>query len=329
MKFTKTLSLLAVFAVIALMFAGCSPTTSDNGSAASKSEKIAVIQLVSNDAFDQMRNGFVETMKSDGYTDDNFILMNANGDQSQLPTLVQNAISSNVDLIVTVATPATAAVVASDTDIPNLFIAVSDPIGNNIIADWNTIDHNSTGTSNPIPADKIMELASTLTPGYTKVGMMCNPAEKNAVSTCNAVKKYLDTQGISYTQKDVVNPATDVVTAVDALISENVDILFVPNDSSLQSYMATIAGKATEAKIPTYGSSAVMPATGALGAVAISDFNIGAKTADMAKQLFAGTDIKDIPSVAVEADETSINKSTAAKLGITIPSSLTINKEYE
>ena len=328
MKHLKPLSIFTALVVLAMSICGC--TQSQSGDAPSaKDEKIAVIQLVSNDAFDQMRDGFVETMKADGYTDDNFTLMNANGDQSQLPTLVQNAISSNVDLIVTVATPATAAVVSADTDIPNLFIAVSDPIGNKIIADWNTIDHNSTGTSNPIPADKIMELASTLTPGYSTVGMMCNPAEKNAVSTCNAVKKYLDEQGISYIQKDVVDPATDVVTAVDALIAENVDIIFVPNDSSLQSYMGTIAGKATEAKIPTYGSSAVMPATGALGAVAISDFNIGAKTAEMAKQLFAGTDIKDIPSIPVEADETSINKTTASKLGIEIPADLKVDKEYE
>lgn len=328
----KVKCMAAVLAAITMggLMASCSGTTNNAGESAGteKKEKIAVIQLVENGAFNDMRDGFIAGMKEDGYTDDNFQLYNANGDQSTLATIVQDAITAKSDLIVTVATPATAAVVAADTDIPNMFIAVSDPIGNSIISDWDVIDHNSTGTSNPVPADKIFELADQLTPGYTKVGMMCNPAEKNAVSTCKAAAEYLDSKNIEYIQKDVTSPATDALTAVAALIEAKVDIIFIPNDSSLQSYMESISGAATDAGIPTYGSSSVMPSTGALGAVAISDFNIGKKTAEMAKQLFAGEDIKNIPSVAVEADETSINYTTAEKLGITVPNTVQVDIKY-
>lgn len=323
-KITAGVMALAMVGVIA----GCGTNTNTASKDGAKKEKIAVIQLVENTAFNDMRDGFVETMKQNGYTDSNIQLYNANGDQSTLATIVRDAISSAPDLIVTIATPATAAVVAADTDIPNMFIAVSDPIGNKIIEDWDKINHNSTGTSNPIPADKIFELADKLTPGYSKVGIMCNPAEKNAVSTAKIAEEYLKSKSIECVRKDVTDPATDAITAVNALIEEKVDVIFMPNDSSLQSYMETITGAATEAKIPVYGSSAVMPKTGALASVAISDYNIGAKTAAMAMELFGGKKITEIPAVPVEADETAVNYKTAEKLGINIPDDLKVDVKY-
>lgn len=324
----KFLTITAAAALSASMLAGCGSTETKTATEGGKDEKVAIIQLVENQAFNDMKEGFMVKMIEDGYTEDSFRLYNANGDQSTLATIVQDAVASQPDLIVTIGTPATTAVVGADSDIPNMFISVSDPIGNKIISDWDVIDHNSTGTSNPIPVEQIFELADKLTPGYKKVGMMCNPAEKNAVGTCNALIAYLDEKGIEYSKKDVTDPATEAITSVNALISEGVDIIFMPNDSSLQSYMESITGAATDAGIPTYGSSSVMPATGALASVAISDFNIGGKTAEMALQLFGGTAITDIPSVPVEADETAVNKATAEKLGVTIPDDLTVDKEY-
>ena len=62
---------------------------------------------------------------------------------------------SGVDLIATIATPATQAMVNLETDIPVFFIAVSNPVGAGVITDMEKPDKNATGTSNAIPVEDI------------------------------------------------------------------------------------------------------------------------------------------------------------------------------
>ena len=74
---------------------------------------------------------------------------------------------------------------------------------------------------------------------------------------------------------------------------------------------------ARDAKIPVYGSSAVMVDSGAFATIAISDTEIGAQTADMALEYLNGTAMEDIAAVVVPASNMVINQDTADALGIT------------
>ena len=83
----------------------------------------------------------------------------------------------------------------------------------------------------------------------------------------------------------------------------------------VQSAMPQVAEVAREAKIPVYGSSAVMVQSGAFATISVSDTEIGAMTADMADTYLKGTAIGDIPSVVVSSFTTVINKTTADAIG--------------
>ena len=67
---------------------------------------------------------------------------------------------------------------------------------------------------------------------------------------------------------------------------------------------------ARDAKIPVYGSSAVMVDSGAFATIAISDTEIGAQTADMALEYLNGTAMEDIAAVVVPASNMVINQDT-------------------
>ena len=315
-----------VFAVMAavVMTAGvaaCSSSAEESSSGDSGDKtKIGIVQMADNGAFTDMREGFIAQMNAKGYDDSNteFIYKNAQGDASNLNTICQQMVSDGVDLVATIATPATQAMVNMKSDIPVVFISVSDPVGAGILSDMNAPENNATGTSNAIPVEDIFGLADELTPGIEKFGILYTSGEVNAVNTANSAKEYLDAAGIGY-EEIVVTNSSEVQQAAQQLCSE-CDAIFVPNDSVIQSAMPVVTAAAREAKVPVYGSSAVMVDEGAFATVAVSDTEIGAASADMAVEILQGKTAAEVPSVVVPATATVINKTTMEALGITVES---------
>ena len=221
------------------------------------------------------------------------------------------------DLVCTIATPATQAMVNLETDTPVVFIAVSAPVAAGVITDMDHPDKNATGTSNAIPVSDIFALNNQLTPDCKTFGFLYCTSEVNSVNTIEAAKEYCDANGLSYKEATVTN-SSEVQQAAQSLVG-SVDAMFVPNDSVIQASMTLVTEVARDAKIPVYGSSATMVDSGAFATVAISDKGIGAMSADMAVQILEGTAVADIPAVVVPASATVINNQTLEALGITLP----------
>lgn len=252
-----------------------------------------------------------------GYGEDNVTLVykNAQGDATNLNTICQEMVDSQVDLVAAIATPAAQAMVALESDIPVIFISVGNPVGAGVITEMEHPDKNATGTSNAIPINEIFELAQELTPQVQTYGLLYATNEVNSVTTIKNAKAYLDEQGLQYVEKVVTNSA-EVQQAAQSLVG-SADAIFVPNDSVIQAAMPLVAEVARDAKIPVYGSSAVMVDSGAFATVAITDTEIGAISADMAVQYLEGTAIADIPAQVVPANAIVINETTANLLEIT------------
>ena len=217
------------------------------------------------------------------------------------------------DLVCTIATPATQAMVNLETDTPVVFIAVSAPVAAGVITYMDHPDKNATGTSNAIPVSDIFALSNQLTPDCKTFGFLYCTSEVNSVDTIEAAKEYCDANGLSYKEATVTN-SSEVQQAAQSLVG-SVDAMFVPNDSVIQASMTLVSEVARDAKIPVYCSSAT---TVESGAFAISDKGIGAMSADMAVQILEGTAVADIPTVVVPASATVINNQTLEALGIAL-----------
>lgn len=282
--------------------------------------KVAIVQLVENGAFKDMREGFIARMRELGYTEDKvvFVEKNASGDMSNLYTIAQGVVDEKVDLIVTIATPATQAVVNLESDIPVFFISVANPIGAGVITDMQKPDKNATGASNAIPISENFKLAAKLTPETKDFGLIYCTSQVNSVTTIENAKAYLDANGYTY-KEAVVTASSEVYEAALSLVDQGVDGLFIPNDSVIQDAMEVISQVAKDAKIPVYGSSAVMVDSGAFATISISDPEIGAIVADMVHKHLTGTPVTEIPAVVVDKFTTVINKTTADAIGVTVP----------
>ena len=305
--------------VLSLTACGSDNDSNTQSAADSNGEKLTVgiVQLIDNGAFEDMREGFIQELNDKGYGEDKveIVYKNAQGDATVLNTICQDMVTDQVDLVATIATPAAQAMVAMESDIPVVFISVSNPVGAGIISDMEHPDKNATGTSNAIPISEIFELSDELTPGMQTYGLLYCTNEVNSVTTINQAKEYLDAQGLSYVEQIVTN-SNEVQQAAQSLVGQ-VDAIFVPNDSVIQAAMPLVAEVARDAKIPVYGSSAVMVDSGAFATVAITDTEIGAISADMAIQYLEGTAIADIPALVVPANAIVVNEQTAETLCIT------------
>ncbi len=318
---------LALSAVVVMGAAACSSSstteeeTTEETTEETSDEKtvIGIIQMADNDAFTDMREGFIAEMNANGFDDTNteFIYKNAQSDASTLNTICQQMVIDGVDLVCTIATPATQAMVNLQSDIPVVFVAVSNPVNAGVLTTLEEPDMNATGTSNPIPVTEIMELAAEITPDAQKFGILYTSSEVNSVDTANKAKAYMDENGIEYVEIAITN-SSEVQQAAQQLCSE-VDAIFIPNDAVVQSAMPVVTAAAREAGVAVYGSSAVMVQEGALATIAISDTEIGAISADMALQILVdGMTPAEIPALEVPGTEIVLNKTTMEAIGVEV-----------
>lgn len=296
----------------------CSGDDSQQADSGDDKLKVGIVQLIDNGAFEEMREGFIAELEAKGYGEDkvDIVYKNAQGDATNLNTICQEMVDSNVDLVAAIATPAAQAMVAMESDIPVIFISVGNPVGAGVITEMEHPDKNATGTSNAIPINEIFELSDSLTPGMQTYGLLYCTSEVNSVTTAENAKAYLTERGLHYVEKIVTN-SSEVQQAAQSLVGD-VDAIFVPNDSVIQAAMPLVAEVARDAKIPVYGSSAVMVDSGAFATVAITDTEIGAISADMAIEYLEGKAIADIPALVVPANAIVVNEDTMETLGITL-----------
>lgn len=319
----------AVFGTsLVLSLAACSGSSGETGQSQDSSQetssegqdeiRVGIIQMIENGAFNDMREGFIQELRDQGYGEDQLVIdyKCAQGDATNLQTIAQGMADGSYDLVATIATPATQAMVNMECDTPVIFIAVSAPEAAGVITDMEKPDKNATGTSNAIPVEDIFELSDKLTPGVETYGFLYCTSEVNSANTIESARAYCDSKGIAYVESSVTN-SSEVQQAVQSLAGQ-VDAIFIPNDSVIQSAMTLVTEVAREAQIPVYGSSATMVDSGAFATIAISDREIGAQTADMAITYLEGTPIEEIPSVVVPASDTVINRTTMEALGLDI-----------
>ncbi|WKY48054.1 ABC transporter substrate-binding protein [Eubacteriaceae bacterium ES3] len=317
----KKLLALVMMATMVVSLAACS-SSSDTSGSDGEVLKVGVIQMIENGAFDDMRDGFIDELRAQGYTEDQMeiVVKNAQGDASTLNTIAQEMADGSYDLVATIATPASQAFVNMKSETPQVFITVSDPIKAGILTTMEEPDHNATGTSNPIPIADIIDLSVELTPGISTFGIIYNTSEVNSVSTVNKAKELMEAGGYAV-EEAVVTNSSEVQQAIESLLTQ-VDAVFIPNDSVIQNAMPTVAEAAKNAGKPVYGSSAVMVDSGALATVAIGDRAIGAQSAKMAVEILNGKTPAEIPAIYMEATDTVINQTTATAIGVTIPEAI-------
>ncbi len=314
----KLLTLLLVLIMGLGTLSGCS---SESETAKQEVFKIGIVQPMDHPSLNQIRETIISELNAQGMEDKvEVIFKNANGDMSLLPSIMQDLLNDNVDMLVPIATPTAQAALASTQTVPIVFSAVSNPVEAGLVTSFEETTGNITGVSNSIAIEDIFELAGTLTPEAKVFGFVYNSSEINSTTGIERAKAYCDKNNIEYKEATITGTA-DLQQAAASLVDQ-VDAYFTPNDNTVASAMATYVQVATDAKLPIYAGADSMVKDGALATVGIDYTVLGKQTAAMIIRIFDGQTIEENHVEQIAEYANMININTANTLGITIPEEL-------
>lgn len=323
MKSGRLVAGIALAAASALVLSACSNGgKSDEGTGgddSAKTYKIGISQLVQHPALDAATAGFKDALKDAGlkveYDD-----QNANGEQSTAVTIAQNFASSDLDLVLAVATPAAQAAAQAITNVPVLFTAVTDAVSAELVDSNEKPGGNVTGTSDAAPIGDQLDLLTELVPGAKKIGIVYSSGEVNSEVQVKGAKEAAGERGMEIVTQTVTT-ANDIAQAAEAL--GDVDAIYVPTDNMVVAGISSLIKVAEEKKIPVIGAEAGTVEGGAVATLGIDYTKLGYQTGEMAvKILTEGADPAAMPVELSKEFNYVVNEGAAKRMGVTVPESI-------
>jgi len=309
----KKLFGLILLCIMGMAFAACGSDRNDSDYRFT----VGIIQMMDHPSLNEIREAFLDEMERLGFTDVDFdVRIGPGADMTALTSIAQIFVGNEVDLIMSITTPATQAAANATSDIPIVFGAVSDPVAAGLVASLDQPDRNITGTSDNLPVESVFELARMLAPEARTFGFVYNLGEDNSVAIINRVKAYFAAHGLNYYEAPVTGTA-DVQQAALSLIGR-VDAFFTPTDNTVAAAMPVFAQVAIEAGLPIFTGADSMVADGGLATVGVNYTVLGIETARIAASVLEGTPISDIPVVVMSEFTPTVNRETAEAIGLDI-----------
>src|SRR4051794_39481666 len=158
--------------------------------------------------------GFQDYLRSRNLPVD-LLMRDVKQDPSAFPNLVAEARALHVDLVVTWGTTVTLGMVSTYdrvnpgvnlTDIPVLFMIVTDPVDAHVVASLDRPGRNVSGTLFLVPEDVQLRAIRSYLP-FKKVGVIYNTNEVNAVLSTDKIRATAKQQGFELVERTVPNDA--------------------------------------------------------------------------------------------------------------------------
>ena len=320
---------MAASAVSALALTGCggaassaSTSTAASSEAASSAVagetfKVGIVNYVDHASLNQIvasvESRLDELGKEKGVTFDYAdYYANAQADQSNLNQIGADLVADGVDVIVAVATPTAATMLAAveDTEIPVVYSAVTDPAAAGFDG-----EENMTGTSDALNTDAIMNLIVAANPGIDTIGLLYDLSQDASTQAIADAKAFCEKNGIKVVEKNGTTTA-EVQMAAEALVAAGVKAVFTPTDNTIMTAELSIYESFIEAGVQHYTGADSFALNGAFVGYGVDYVQLGEATADMVAEILCdGKSAAEMPYQTFDNGIVTINTETAAALG--------------
>ena len=310
MKKIFCLMLTAFFALA--LFAGCQ---------SSSVPVIGISQFGEHGSLDNCREGFVQGLKDAGLKEGvDFVIdyQNAGFSPDTAAQIAQSFAAKKVALMCGIATPSaqTCFNEGAETNIPTIFVAVTDPVGAKLNSG------NVTGTSDALPVEGQLKLIRALQPEAKTVGVIYSLGEDNSLSSIKEYERLVAQYGFTLNAV-AVSAQAEVTQAVDKLIADGVDCLSNLTDNTVVGVLPAILEKTNQAGIPVYGSEIEQVNKGCIAGAGIDYIALGKQTGQMAAKILKGeTTAEALPFETISEYGLYVNSTAAQALNIAVPSEI-------
>jgi putative tryptophan/tyrosine transport system substrate-binding protein len=274
--------------------------------------------------FEFMRQG----LKERGYIEGQSIKFEfrwAEGKLDQLPELARELVGIPVDVLVTLAPPATVAARNATQTIPIVFVAIGEPVASGLVASLAQPGANLTGTTRMLPemSAKHVELLKTAVPSLSKLAVLWNPintSHRPALQAVEAVARSLSLQ----IHPLEVRGSAELDGAFVTISREGADgVLFIADPVffiNLKRMVDFVASR----RLPAIANFIEFPKLGGLMGYAPSIPDEFGHAAGHVDKILKGAKPTDLPVEQPTKFQLVINLKTAKALGIEVPLTLQV-----
>jgi putative tryptophan/tyrosine transport system substrate-binding protein len=264
---------------------------------------------------------FREALRDLGYAEGKNIQIEVRSAQTQvarLPELAAELVSSQVDVIVAIQTPAVYAAKNATHDIPIVMMA-GDPIGTGLISNLARPGGNLTGLSGAAAelAAKSLELIPEMVPGARRVGVLGNANDPFMKPFLEDIQQAAPEVRLQVHQI-IVRSSSELDGAFAAIARAQVDAVMI--QGSLSDKLTV--GLALKYQLPSLSTQKSAVQAGILMSYSANLTERGHDIARYVDKILKGTMPGDLPVQQPTRFELAINLKTAKALGLTVPPAL-------
>ena len=289
--------------------------------------KIGVTQTASNPDFDADAKGFEKALADAGFKEGTRVIydrQNAEGNVNHTRSIAHKFLDADLDLIHSIATPSSRAVIKLVTNTPIVFSSVTEPVYAGLIPKGSpvgtTTGTNVTGVSDRWPVALQLEMYTRFFPRAKRWGTIYNAGDPRSVLYIKELReaaKRLNVELIEVTtsNSDEVLPATE-------FLAGKAQTICISYDHIVLSSFDSIVKVCNEKKIPLFGGDLVCVTKGAMAGYGWDYFQIGYSAGRKAVRILKGEKPGDIPWELGGKLVLLINEKAAKAQGAIVPPEL-------
>ena len=264
--------------------------------------------------------GLLDGMQELGFVEGKNLIVtrnNAQGEMVNIVPVIQNFASSPNNVIVTFSTPVLQAALTNAGQKPVVFTYVTDPIAAGDGTSFTDHEPNVTGVGSLPPVAEAIRLARRILPEMKTIGCVYNNGEANSVKVVSLLRKACLDQGLKLIEMPAANTG-EVMQSTQALVSRQVDAIFLGSDNTAMQAVDGIVSTATAAGIPIINDDPTFTDRGMLLTVGPGFYHSGKAAAPLLARVLGGEDPANIPFQNVSVNSVRFNSAVAKKLGLKI-----------
>jgi putative ABC transport system substrate-binding protein len=268
---------------------------------------------------------FVKALQELGYVPRQNLIFEERyaGGTERLPALAAELAGLNVDVMVTIGTPAARAAKAATGTIPVVFTIQADPVGRGLVASLAHPGGNLTGLAAPVELDsKELEVLKEAVPGASRLAYLWDLSSGPA-STSTWVANWAAPRllGLQVQYLEVKDPR-DFKEAFEAGIKGRADILLIAESPMTEVHFRELADLAAKSRLPAIAAKRSFAEAGLLMSYGVDLRAQGDRRAALVDKILKGAQPADVPVEQSFRFELVINLKTAKALRLTIPPSV-------
>ena len=242
----------------------------------------------------------------------------AQAEIANIPAVLQNFDSSDVDLILPMSTPLITGACGLVKRKPVVFTYCSDPVAAGAGKSFTNHLPHLTGVGSFPPVQDMVNLIRKSLPEAKIVGTIYNASEANSVKVVEVARGLFAAAGLKLDEITVAS-SSDVLQAAQTLTSRHADAIYIQGDNTVIQAFDAVIKVAHDSKLPLFVDDPDSAKRGAVACVGLGYYQPGYAVARSVARVLLGESPAGIPITNVSEEAVWLDLPQAQKLGLKFP----------